>query len=704
MPVIEARREVLRPLVSAWIGKIQEAAKSKKQFADTAEQCHAFFAGSCGFMWEPKFLQKFVGGALNPKFKITIAKAFELVALFGPTLYWRNPTRMVKPRASIQLDPQLFGGIDPTGYMLYQQMAMEQQQRTAADKAVASLLELYLNYTPIEQPHGGLATHASDAITEALVRGRGCLWPMPYSMPGSDRVLTGCFFDNVENLLIDPDATSLQDARWIAQKCTHPIYEVERQFQLPPGSLAGKGSYESGNAQGTSRDNQESQIERRVGKSFDLITYYKIWSKGGIGARLSGSQRMDDQLARALEETVGDYAYVVVAPSVPWPLNAPSEVVQSATDAELQSRFRWPVPFWMDDRWPVAVLDFYRNPGSPWPIAPMAPGLGELAYMNILMSQLANHIWNACRTMIGADKNLPQDVEAQVRGGGDLVFVKYDTTMYEKLDKALSYVQLPTLNPDVWQMLDRTAMQFDRRVGLTELLYGLNPGGVQSRTAEDIATKREMVSIRPDYMAGRVEDWQTQVAEMEKMCARTFVRGNDLRGMFGQAEQFLWDQYVGGQDLEFIAREMRATIAANSTRKPDKARDTQNMQQLLPALLPVLQGYFQMSGNPEPLNALIMQWGKTIDQDMSGLLLPPPQPQEGPSPEQQAAEAEMLQQQQLHEARLSMDQERHGMQMQQGRQKSMQDAMMAAIKMRGMEQQMKLRAQAAKRKPKARAA
>jgi hypothetical protein len=77
--------------------------------------------------------------------------------------------------------------------MLYQQFQQENAQRGPSMTRSARLLEMYLNYTPTEQPGGGLATHASDAITEALVKGRGCLWPRPYFMPGSpagaDRLL-----------------------------------------------------------------------------------------------------------------------------------------------------------------------------------------------------------------------------------------------------------------------------------------------------------------------------------------------------------------------------------------------------------------------------------------------------------------------------------------------------------------------------------
>lgn len=658
---MNVNQEILRPLVAAWGGKIQEATKHKQRFNDTADQCMAFFNGSAGFMWEPAFLNRYIGGGLAPRFKITIAKAFELVALFGPTLYWRNPTRLVKPRNQISLRPELFMGLDPTG-QLFEMSQMQNVQQHAIDDAVSQMLELYLNYTPTEQPGGGLANHASQGITEALVKGRGCLWPRPYSMPSSNRVLTGCFYDSVDNLLIDPDATNLQEAKWIAQRCVQPTWEVERQFGLPPGTLAGRGTMESGNEQGRSQADPWAGTERRIGKTFDLLTYYKIYSKGGVGGRLGGGVRVSNELAQAFDQVVGDYAYVVVAPHIPFPLNAPTEVIRNGTDSEIEKRFRWPVPYWLDDRWPVSVVDFYKAPNSPWPIAPMAPGLGELAYLNILLSQIANHIWMSSRTFFAMDQSLPQDIQQSIESGKDLSVLKAKLGGGNKIKDLLDFIQAPAINPDVWRIIDQVSAMFDKRVGLSELLYGANPGGVASRSAEDIKTKTEMVSIRPDYMAGKVEDWMTEAADMEKLCARWFVEKDDLQGFFGPVEQMIWNQYVVNEDPEYIVREMRATVAANSTRKPDKARDTQNMQQVLPALLPVFQQHMEATGDPSSFNAMLKQWGKTIDQDMSDLFIQPPP---GPSGNPEAEAAAQAQQQQLqqaaeqHQQRLQQTHEQH---------------------------------------------
>ena len=134
-----------------------------------------FFCASTGFMWDQRYRHKFWDGKASPRFKFTISKAFELVALFGPILYHRNPHRQVTPRKPLELDPALFGDVqnDQQAAMFYQQSLMEQQQVGASDRMLAELLSRYLNYTPGEMPGGGMKEHGELCVTEDLITGRG---------------------------------------------------------------------------------------------------------------------------------------------------------------------------------------------------------------------------------------------------------------------------------------------------------------------------------------------------------------------------------------------------------------------------------------------------------------------------------------------------------------------------------------------------
>ena len=674
--------EFLQPLVTGWLGKIEQSRLHKKPFDDVAQQCDAFFSSTTGFMWDPQFQRRYMRGKLSPKFKMTMNKAFELVALFGPVLYWRNPQRVIKPRQMLQLEPELFGvdqqamqqlqqfqqmqqqqpGPPPPpqvqqqmmelqmAQQMFQQAMQEQQQRASVDRARAKLMELYLNYTPWEQPGGGLASHAERAITEALVKGRGCLWSQPYSMPGSRRVLTGSFFDSVDNLFLDPDADSpdfRDGCTWIAKRECKPTWEVERDFNLPKGSLEGRGQHESAESQGERLGDDMHKLRRKQGQTYDLITYYKIWSRGGVGARLTG---VNTGLKDAFDKVVGDYAYIVVAPNVPYPLNAPSEVVRKASDDEVSNLFQWPFPTWTDDRWPVAFLDFYPKPGSAWPIAPMAPGLGELVFINVMVSHLANRIWSSSRDLIAVLKSAAAEVKSAIEDGKDQQVIEI-SEVHSDIRQIIQFLQQPQTNFDVWQILDRMMEIFDKRVGLSELLYGLNAGGTQSRTATDASAKREMVSVRPDHMASKVEQWMIDAANLEKFAARWFVEARDLQGLFGPAEQFLWTRYVNDEDPEIVVREMKATVAAGSTRKPNKDRDTHNVNTIAPSLVPELSKHADITGDTNPLNRFFTLYGEAIDMDMSGLQMGPRTPAPPPPEVQQ----QMQQQAEMENAKLQAE-------------------------------------------------
>lgn len=632
----------LAPLARAWIGKIKAAKERKQRFDDVSKQCTAFFSGSCGFMWQQDFLQKFIGISYTPTFKVTIAKAFELVAIFGPTLYWRNPIRVVKPRKQIGLTPDLFGiPGDPVAQQVFEMAQFQQSRRSGVDKAVSAMLEQWLNYTPIEQPGGGLQGHASMAITEALIKGRGCLWPKPYMMPSSNRVLTGCFYDTVDNLLIDPDATNVHEAQWIAQKVVAPTWQAERELNLAAGTLQGYAHSESGNRQGEGDSfNSNASMDRTVGKTFDLITYYRIWSKGGVGGRLSGEIRSANPVVNSIENAIGDFAYIVVAENVPFPLNAPPQTIYMGADGGLHQdtarQFQWPIPYYLDNRWPVALLDFYNVPNDPWALAPMAPGLGELTFLNFAYSALMNRVWWTSRVLMALSGDVEAEHEMTLKSGGDFSTMRLKSWQGKDINQMLSFVDFPETKMDYWQTIDRVSLAFDKRTGLSDLLYAMNPGGSVDRSAEDSANKKMFASIRPEYMAGRVESFMDVSANMEKLCCRWFVESQDLSGLFGPVEQYLWQQYVMNESPEHVVRELRATVVANSARKPDKQRDVENVNQGMQLWLPMLQQYFFGTGDPRQINTLMQMWGSAIDQDVSGLLMQPPQPQPDPMAQQMA--------------------------------------------------------------------
>src|SRR5690606_3182663 len=106
----------------------------------------------------------------------------------------------------------------------------------------------------------------------------------------------------------------------------------------------------------------------------------------------------------------GDYAYLCISPDVPWLLNAPPPKLADATDEDVQMMFAWPNPTYLDNRFPVALIDFNRNPESCWPIPPLAPAMGELIALNVLASAFLENAYENRRQIVAYLKSAAKDV------------------------------------------------------------------------------------------------------------------------------------------------------------------------------------------------------------------------------------------------------------------------------------------------------
>ena len=709
----------LRSLCTGWIGKIDRARDQRKPWLEISDECMAFFSAATGFLWDPKFKNKFWGGSKNPPdptFRLTVAKAFEVVALFGPTLYWKNPQRTASPKKLIEVPPKLLArmlGIDldqaqqlqamaqqaqqsgqqlpyPIQMQLMQmQQGQQQMQKIMKDRGLeeeqrafrAELMEEYLNWTPNEL---GLHRHSELAITEGLVKGRGVMWTDRYVPPGTDRIMVGTFRDRPENLFIDPDAEmtdgTIDSAWWIVQECCEPGWKLERSRRLPKGILEKFGTFESATAQGERRGDRDAQSRRNRNQTNDMVTYWKVWSKMGVGVRMTD---VVTPMKDALERACGDYCYLEVVRGLPFPLNFPTDKLLAARDdEEVRKAFQWPIPFWRDGRWPCSLLDFYPHPDRPWPIAPLAPGLGELKAINVLMAHLCNRIWMSSRTLIGVLESAGDKLKQALATGRDLAIFPIEE-IGNSVAETIQFLQHPEVNKDVWTILSSLMEMFERRTGLTELMYGLGPRKAQIRSAEDASNRQSMVSIRPDYMAAKVEAWQTEIAVHEALAIKHEVEGKDVRDKMGPLGAQLWDQFISSAEFENVIRDIDFRIEANSARKPNKDRDVENINQAMPIFLSFLQEYAAKYENYEPYNWLVKKWGKAIEEDVEGMLIPPPPP---PPPDPQV---------QIEQQKLQLEGQKLQVETKKIEQEGQAEAQRAQVEMQKVQMDMQATAQKA---------
>ena len=605
---------VLEQVVQQWLKVIDHAYTYKAEvFGNFAREFMSYYHGA-------KKFTELLGNETVPSpdsrdysFIAHVNKAFEFVTIFGPSLYYSNPVRTVKPRAPVQIPGQFFP--DQQNFAM---LAMAEQQRVAIDGVRSILLEAYLNWTPSRY---GLDWESRQAVDEALIKGRGLLWCELTESPDQAFRAVVSRFGSVDELFVDPDARSIESAKWIARRNIQPAWQVERDYGLKPGSV--KANMESMAVQARIAGDDEGLYKRTKGRSNDLVVFYQIWSKMGIGGRISGAKK---ELGAPLNSIFGDYCYMVVAPNCRFPLNLPPELVNDPDGLEAaQASAEWPIPFWVNGQWPFTELDFHQVFDSPWPMAHLLSARGELKLLNWIMTFLACHVKNATRDFVVTKKSLGEEAKSALLDGKDLTLIELEEA-HGAITDAIAFLQHPEVNGDIWKYLDAVSGMFDKRVGLSELLYG-EPGATQPRSAAEVNIRNQSVGIRPDDMADQVEGWQSKVAAKEAFCSRYLLLGQDVQVCMGPLGAATWARYVFTEDASVAFHQLEYRIEAGSTRKPNKEYEVRQMTEAMQVLSPIFMQMAQATGDVTPLNNLISDFCKSRDLDPNRYQLstaPPP--------------------------------------------------------------------------------
>ena len=638
----------LRPIAQAWLKKISAAKRAKSAFDSDAREAMHFFDG--GPRW---FFENSVKGqnlmsrpTPAPAFRLTVNRVWEAVKLIGAVIYNRNPVRTVTPRKFPVIPPEMVG-VDPNAYqvdpmtgqpmpdegvMRFMQASQAIGMADQAKEMQAELLETYLNWTPVEN---NLISHGRQVVDEGIIKGGGVLWTeaveQPNVPPAEPTLVIGSFFDSIDNLLLDPDAQVIEEINWCAKRCTLPIDQVCRMFALSRADLKPNlESYESTSKHTDDRYGDGRPGKKRTGKTNDLVQFWKIWSKCGFGDRLKDAKKED----RGTFDPLGDNAYIVVAEGVDFPLNVPPSVMDEELDQDglpqsLRVRASWPIPLWADNGgWPFTMWAPHRKPNSLWPVSHIRPGIGELRFLNWGMSFLMTRIAVSCETMIGVSKAADTDLKDQILAPSENGFklIEVSESLGRSVNDIISVFQTPGVTRDMWEILAAVGEQFDKRVGLTELVYGSSRN--QMRSASEASIKQSNLSIRPDDMASNFEHFMSLVARKEAMAARWLLQPKDVAPVLGPLGAEAWAMHMSpkdGMDFSAITREFEYSIESGSARRLDKQASQDRMGMAFQTLAPLLQPLVA-AGVVGPMNALLTEWAKANDLDPTPFLLPPPPP------------------------------------------------------------------------------
>lgn len=647
----------LRVLTKAWIGKIHAAMEyKKKHFQNAADEAMRFFNGPYTFLYDLQYKSgsfAYAGDPSKPKprFCMTVNKVAEMVQLFGPVLYHKNPVRKVNPRKVPMVGMDYFGDPnDPNVQQVYMQLQQQIGQARSQDRARADLLQHYLNFTPEALD---LKTHSRQAIDEAIIKGLGVLWSEPFTPVSGQFQMVGSFYDTVDNLLIDPDMDSSRNATWKMRRCCHPVWKVEQEYGKAPGSL--KGLMESRQQQEMVSSMDHGDYRRKQGLTNDLLVYWKIYSKMGMGNKLQGVVKDKEELAQF--DQLGDFAYLVVADGHPEPLNLPKEMWEAQDWEAMAQATAWPTPYWMDDKWPVTEFSFHQVPGEVYPMSHLSPGMGELQFINWAYSFIAGKIQHASRDLIAVMKGAGEEIKRALVSGTDYELLEIERAHGGTINDVVQFLQHPPFQGDIWKVIVAVENNFEKRVGLSELMYGQSAKQIRSATEADV--KSDQLHVRPDDMATKVEEAMTETARKEALCARWHLDPRDVMPVLGPLGAQMWEKLLWTVEPTQLIHQLEYRIEAGSIRKPNRDKQMADANTAMQTLFQPLWQYAMQSGQVSQVNALIGMWAKANDLEVDQLLLQPPPPPQGPSPEEQ----ELMHDEQSHRQEMRQDTEKHKLDM-----------------------------------------
>lgn len=616
---------------AAW-GEMLLRAMNKKneRFNPQAAECLQYYSGpnaqaGVGASGNDKFFTPPTDalGIADSDVVVRLNKVSQVVQIFGPVLYHRNPTRRMETRAVPPTNPNLLAQLQPEMVQQLQQVVMAAAQEQAVDKVFGQIFETLLNVTPHKTD---LKTESRKAINEALITGLGLMWCEDRVSPATGRRTVGSWYHSVRDFLVDPDATDLKGIQWCAKRTVMHVWEAERKWNIPPGRI--KTTLYSNNGMGAEGTGLQGNGQPRP----DMVEVWEVYSKMGCGGRLQYCNHVDEA-DKAAYELLGDFCYLAIVRGHPWPLNLPpwmflAENTNAWTDAV--AAVQWPIPFWIDNDdglgWPFTPIYFHSKPNDPWPLSHMSFAMGPLKFMNWVFGKVATKVAVTSRDLLFIADELSDAAKMAVKFGPDLAAIPVKGVDGVKTIGDMVYqFQHREWNTDIWKVLQAVSEEFDLQTGLTELMYGMS--NRQMRSAEESARKFEQVNVRPDDMANCVEDSMGAAAEREKWASRWCYEPADVNSLCGIAGAYIWQTIVLAQPPERVL-DLQARIEADSIKKPNRSLLNDSLQQMMTVAGPMLFQAAQ-AGMLQPFNALMKALTDSMqlrDTDQFLLQMPPQVP------------------------------------------------------------------------------
>ena len=620
-----------RQVTRRWVEVLSRAEQDAAPWRSACDEVRAFY-----FSFSPTTDESLIrlygkaGPETRPRFQVQILKAYEAVSLLGPLLSWSAPIRRVSPK---RVFPQISGieGLnDPMLMQLLTAASQEDDALMPLRKLRATLIEQMLNYWPARY---GLTDLSRMATIDGLLTGRAVAIPV-VEVSEDGGIQIGHEHIRADSFLIDPEAWSYEDAGWVAIRVSEPRLVVAERWGIEPELL--QRGYNASTTLGTGKKPIQTEIDKLKAKSErDLVTYYRVWSRAGA---IPLTAKMDPD-ERELWRTLPKKVYLEICDGFESPLN----VIGYGDDPFAVGQYLgWPIDPVTDNPFPVTCIDFSRMPGYCYPIPPLAPALGEIKALNLLMSHLITKTWRQSRDVLGVPTDAADQVRELLDGDADEVVIPLDVHQ-RSVDDQVQFLSRPPVPSEPWRLAETLHRLIEMRTGLNELIYGSTPES-QPRSAADVTIRKTFATLRVDYMASLVEKWQIDLAKIEALATARYL--NDVTGTkaLGRIGYAIWS-LVNSDPDSWIHSELEYSVSAGPGKVRGRQAELEELNEFMRTFNGAIQQIVTATGSMQPVLAIMRKWSELVGFDLKDVMLSPEQVQAA-----QAQQQAMLQQMQQAQA------------------------------------------------------
>lgn len=373
------------------------------------------------------------------------------------------------------------------------------------------------------------------------------------------------------DMFVDPEATCMDDARWIAQRIVRPIEDVKADKRYKEGvrrKLTADAAVRSDWMSHDERKKLDSDVER--------ITLWEFYC-------------LDSGTVSVFTEGSADF--LVDPRPMPYAFGHPYEFIGN-----------------------------YEIPGEFYPAGDLEMIEGVQQELNKTRSQMMNHRKKYGRKYLFRASALSPEGREGLESNLDNVAIEV-VDDNQPLGDVILPVPITPMSSDLYQYSDIVEADIDRISGVNE--YGRGGHSEMKRTATEAAMIQDAANARSADKLAIVEVAIGKIASKVLALAQQYMTGSQVARVMGAEQQQLWVEFT----YEDIAGEFDFTVEGGSTQPQNETFRRQQAIAMMNSLGPMIGSVI----DPAVIAKHVLQFGFGV-KSPGKFMLPqqPPQPPMAP--------------------------------------------------------------------------